>query len=64
MVASASVTRPVTLVMTAIGVPITFRDFDDDWAPFLGSQGPVAPDGPIRLMARAWAARGTAVPVS
>jgi hypothetical protein len=67
----------------AIDIPTDFRDFDDYWSPFLGSQGPapgyamslseeqrvalrehiraslpIAEDGSIRLIARAWAVRG------
>jgi hypothetical protein len=28
------------VVVRAIEVPTTFRDFDDYWSPFLGGQGP------------------------
>jgi SAM-dependent methyltransferase len=68
-----------------IDIPTRFRDFDEYWSPFLGSQGPapdytmslneqkrealrerlraslpVASDGKIDLIARAWAVRGRA----
>lgn len=48
----------------SIEVPTVFADFDDLWTPFLGGTGPapayaaVEADGSIRLVARAWAARG------
>jgi SAM-dependent methyltransferase len=69
----------------AIDVPTVFRDFDDQWRPFLGGQAPapgycmsldedrraalrehireqfpIAADGSISLIARAWAVRGDA----
>ncbi len=66
-----------------IDIPTDFRDYNDYWSPFLGSQGPapgyamslneahrgalrdrlrsklpIAEDGAIHLIARAWAVRG------